>query len=243
MTTKASAQTLKRPQDTGHPFDIDVETLVALYPPNEEPTPVPLYQVERLRESMWMLATFFERRLDVVLGDNNNVYCYDANGELITVAPDVFIAFGVQNRDESLWDGSYFVGRDGRPSPIFVMEIGSESTWANDLTDKMDMYAGMGVPEYWLLDVTGGRWYKFPLKGYRLVDDVYVEIEMTNLADGSTRGHSESLGLDLCWEDGDIRLYDPATCGYLLNRKETQSALEAAEVENARLRALLAERE
>ncbi len=40
------------------------------------------------------------------------------------------------------------------------------------------------------------------------------------MGERSYRGHSAVLGLDLCWEDGQLRWYDPATGRYLLTYDE-----------------------
>ena len=42
-------------------------------------------------------------------------------------------------------------------------------------------------------------------------------------------GRSEVLGLDICWEDTQLRWYDPAAQRYLLTFDETEDARIAAE--------------
>ena len=42
-------------------------------------------------------------------------------------------------------------------------------------------------------------------------------------------GHSDALGLDLCWEDGRLRWWDPETQSYLLTFDEERDARIAAE--------------
>ena len=46
----------------------------------------------------------------------------------------------------------------GKP-PDFVLEVASESTASNDTGDKRDLYARMGVAEYWRFDASGGDFY------------------------------------------------------------------------------------
>ena len=67
-------------------------------------------------------------------------------------------------------------------------------------------------------------------------------------------GHSDAQGLDLCWEDGRLRWWDPATQSYLLTfdeerdvriaEAEARAATEArADSAEARVRELEAELE
>ena len=109
------------------------------------------------------------------------------------------------------------------------MEIGSPSTSTTDLVDKRELYARLGIGEYWRFDSTGGDFYGEPLVGERLVEGEYRRIGLEREADGMLRGHSPALGLDLCWDDGRLRYYDPAADRWLLNQMEEQVARESAE--------------
>ena len=42
-------------------------------------------------------------------------------------------------------------------------------------------------------------------------------------------GHSEVLGLDLCWREGELRFRDPSTGKFLLTPEEQQAARIEAE--------------
>jgi Uma2 family endonuclease len=119
-----------------------------------------------------------------------------------------------------------------------VLEIASETTAENDVTGKRDDYAAFVIPEYWRFDPSGGEYYPAGLAGDRLVDGVYRPIGITVTDDGHSRGHSEVLGLDICWEDGQLRWYDPETGRYLRTFDEEAEARLAAE---ERVRALEAE--
>ena len=44
------------------------------------------------------------------------------------------------------------------------------------------------------------------------------------MGDEIYRGHSDALNLDLCWEDGELRWYDPVAGRYLLTYKEVAEA-------------------
>ena len=127
--------------------------------------------------------------------------------------PDLLIAFNVNPATHRARKG-YLIPEQGKP-PDFVMEVASETGRERDEVVKRAAYARMGVPEYWRFDDTGGRWHSAALAGDRLVDGAYQPIEIHETADGGYWGHSESLNLDLCWERGELRWYDPVGQRYL----------------------------
>jgi Uma2 family endonuclease len=47
---------------------------------------------------------------------------------------------------------SQFIDLDRRPAPDLVAEI-SDTALASDLDEKKQLYAALGIPEYWLVDV------------------------------------------------------------------------------------------
>ena len=53
-----------------------------------------------------------------------------------------------------------------------MVEIASEGTLRWDADEKRDIYAGMGVAEYWRFDPTGG-WFTPMMVGGRLVGGEY----------------------------------------------------------------------
>ena len=53
------------------------------------------------------------------------------------------------------------------------------------------------------------------------------------------RGHSPVLGLDLCWDDGRLRYYDPVADRWLMNQMEEHAAREYAEARLAEMEAEL----
>ena len=62
-----------------------------------------------------------------------------------------------------------------------------------------------------------------------MADGEYVRIETVQGPDGVIRGHSEWLGLDLCWDNGHLRYYDPKAGEYLRDLQESEAARLAAE--------------
>ena len=153
--------------------------------------------------------------------------------------PDLLIAFGVDPATIIAHRG-YSIEEWGKP-PDFVLEIASENTAENDVTVKRDDYAAFGIPEYWRFDPSGGEYYGTGLAGDRLVDGAYQPISITETDDRHSWGRSGVLGLDLCWEDGQLRWYDPAAGRYLLTFDEEAEAHIAAQDErDAERRARLA---
>ena len=143
--------------------------------------------------------------------------------------PDLLVAFGV-GRKRIITDRGYSIEHWGKP-PDFVLEIASETTAENDVTGKRDDYAAFGVPEYWLFDPSGGEYYGTSIAGNRLVEGAYQSIDIVKVDDSHYCGHSEVLGLDLCWEDGWLRWYDPAARRYLRTLDEEAEERIAAEEE------------
>ena len=154
------------------------------------------------------------------------------------LVPDLLIAFDVEPGPIIRRRG--YAIDDVRKPPDFVLEIASIHTARNDERGKRVAYALYGVTEYWRFDPTGGEFYVSGLAGDRLGADgrSYDPIQIHRLADGSLWGHSRVLNLDLCWEDGGLRWYDPAAQRYL----DTYDEEADGRIEE-RVRRLLAEGE
>jgi hypothetical protein len=76
------------------------------------------------------------------------------------------------------------------------------------------------------------------LAGGRLVNGVYQPILIHQIDDDRYWGHSEVLNLDVCWEYGELRWYDPVARRYLPTFDDEADARIAAE---AHIRELEAE--
>ena len=147
--------------------------------------------------------------------------------------PDLLVAFNV-NRALAVEQKGYSIRDQGKP-PDLVLEVASESTGENDIGDKRRDYANFGIPEYWRYDPTGGARHGAPLGGDRLVGGTYEPVEIVEVAPDHFHGHSEVLGLDACWDHGQLRWYDPAQEQHLMTFREEMDARIAAE---ARIREL-----
>ena len=204
-----------------------------LYPPNEESRPDGMRQEIVITQQLHVFRELFRDRSDVVMSTNNFIY-YEQGNPRARVAPDWYVAFGV-NPEAIISRESYLLWEVGKV-PEFVLEIASRSTWRNDLGRKRDLYAALGVAEYWRFDPTGNRYYPVPLAGERLVDGEYQPIDTVTGADGVIFGYSRELDVTICWDNGEFRLRNPRTGEDILRYEEERAARLAAEAENERLR-------
>ena len=201
------------------------------YPDSDgEPMAENDHQLTAMLDAISSLREWFDDREDVYAGGDMLIY-YQMNDNETRVAPDVFVVLGVDSRHKR---DSWIVWREGK-APDIVMELASGSTWRRDMREKRDIYAEMGVIEYWRFDPTSNYFFP-PLAGERLGDGEYTTIELTTNREGVVWGRSTVLGLDICvLPDGNMRFYDPVSRQWLRTHHETEEALRAAEEENRRL--------
>ena len=177
---------------------------------------IPLtYAVDRLRYH-------FRNRADVYASGNLLIY-YEEGNRRASVAPDVFVVFGVRNVERSsyrLWEES--------KAPDFVLEITSRTTRREDQTRKRELYRRLGVREYWQYDPTRD-YLKPPLQGLELVGEDYERLPGRELADGTLALRSEVLGLELHLAGRRLRFHDPQTRDDLPDLAETGDRLLEAE--------------
>ena len=98
-----------------------------------------------------------------------------------------------------------------------------------DLGSKRELYAELGVGEYWRYDATGGEFYGESLVGERLLDGEYRRVELRHESYGCIWSHSEALNLDLWWVDGELRFWDPVADRWLLSQEEERDGRLVAE--------------
>ena len=220
----------------------DRRYLWAMYPHNIEPLPDAFTQKPHFFYVNDAISAWFGDRDDVVVGGDNFVYHRDGDSKA-SFAPDCFVAMGV-NKDEVEEDGSYYVWRAGKMID-FAMEIASPSTADKDLRAKYFLYESLAVPEYWMLDPTGGRLYGVPLMGYRCVDGVFVPIPVDSSRPGVVVGYCEILGLEFRWneERQEFRIVDPVTGKYFVTYLEYRERAERAEAALAHSEAALTDSE
>ena len=189
--------------------------------------PEAMQQEQPMQEFLGLLAsrfTDFGQRPDTFLS-SNTILCYDPDDLNVRVSPDVYLAFGVDThaiRERRL----YLPWEAGKP-PDWVLEVASVSTGREDVGRKRDIYARIGVPEYWRFDPRDGAYHGEKLAGDRLMAGGYEPIELTTAPDGILKGYSAILGLSLCWDNNWPRLYDPTTNTYLETWQQERVARRA----------------
>ena len=225
--------TVKTPARTAFPIipyrkttEIDYDSLD--FDPHESvEKPDAMEQHEEQWEAYTLLRRYFAgygKRPDVFVDYDSNI-CYDPDDLRRHVSPDVYIVFGVDAaavRSRKI----YLPWEAGKP-PDFVMEVASSSTARVDVERKPDIYEAIAAQEYWMHDPTGGCHYGEPLRGRRLVNGKYQDIELTREPDGVLKGYSEVLGLSLAWDAGLPRLYDHASGRYLESVEELETDRDA----------------
>jgi Uma2 family endonuclease len=183
-----------------------------------------------IRQLVSILEARYEHDPSVLVAGPTNII-YDSARRGSYVAPDCYVVFGVDTKTIKRHRKSYRIEEWG-PVPSFVMEVASESTAANDLGRKRELYAQIGVPEYWRLD-RSGEYYGTPLVGERLVDGEYQAIELHREDSGDVWSRSEALGVDFYYREEDgVGLFlvrDSGTGEWLNDLAGERAAREAAE--------------
>ena len=192
------------------------------------PLPDGEYQAPLYISILGTLRTHFGDVPGARVNGDTFIYYVEGNSRR-SVSPDCYVVFGLSEAAlESLsleGNNTYLLWEVGKP-PDFILEIGSSSTARTDLESKRDLYAEIGVGEYWRYDGTGGEFYGEALVGERLVDGEYRRLEMRREDDGRVWSHSEALNLDLWWVDGELRFWDPAAEQWLLSHEEERAGRE-----------------
>ena len=191
------------------------------YPEKPDEFPDAMYQFPKLTHTMDILLWRYEDRPDVLVSGDNAIY-YQQGNPRVHRSPDGFIAFGV-DRDAILQENGYKVWEVGKP-PDWVLEIASPSTARVDLGIKREIYASIGIGEYWRFDASGGEYYGEPLVGEFLQDGEYRRLEMRTSEDGMAWAHSPALNLDIHWGEVRLHYYDPVKGEWLLDLREERAA-------------------
>ena len=192
------------------PFPYAPTETADLYPESDGK---PMAETERhfreLLKNFNRLENHFAHIPDVyVLGDM--MMYYEEGNPRKSISPDIFVAFGIGKKERRI----YKIWEEGKP-PDFVLEFASKGTYRTDLTRKVQLYAEIGIREYFVYDVDK-RYLPAPLLGFRLMGDAYVEIPA--LANG--RIPSVTLGLEFYVLEDSLGIYDPESEEWLKTSDE-----------------------
>ena len=195
---------------------------VVVYPDTDDlPMPEGGFQFNAVSYAVLALRVHFAHRDDVFVAGNMFVYDREGNPNS-SLAPDVFVVFGIPNHTRStflLWE---------ERTPDFVMEIASASTVERDRVEKRRRYATLGVKEYWQYDPVGTL-LEPPLRGSMLAGGEYAALPSRELADGAVEVYSPVLGLHVRMAGEILRFHDPATGRDLLTHQDEARARQDAE--------------
>lgn len=183
--------------------------------------------VKAITDLYCVLQAHFATSPDVFVAANLLLY-YEEGNPKARKTPDVMVVKGVDKRERR----SFFTWVEKRV-PAVVFEFISEATWEEDLVNKKDVYAQLGVSEYFLYDPYA-EYLTEPLLGYQLKGQRYAE-----LPHRATGLNCQELGLRLIADGPYLRVIDAKSGTLLAHAFEVYERQLAAEAEAARLRALL----
>ena len=230
-------------------------TDASIFYPEEDGEPMAVSDLHRriLMRTLQVFDEHFKQNSEVYVSGDILMYYVEGDPRK-SVSPDVLVAFGLGKKPRR----NYLVWIEGKV-PDFAMEFSSKNTYQNDLGRKMELYASLGIRDYFLCDIEG-LYLPAPLMGFTSVDGRYVPIS-ANVDDGL---HSPALNLDFHIDDvgrwlhtpvrnldfpADVMglgIYDPVRDAWLQTPAESalaQAELATARAETAEARAETAEAE
>ena len=219
----------------------------------------PMGETDEHRDAMirhiQILQDYYRGQRVYVSGDL--LVYYEQGNPRKYVVPDAFVVKGIAPKSHRV----YKTWVEGK-GPEVVIETTSRKTRRKDMVDKPQLYARLGVKEYFLFD-PDQEYLDPPLQGYHLSGTDYARIPPDNAGTLT----SQELGLRLCVEQGCLQFYRLDTGERLLApteraaaesdranreadarqreveaRKREAEARKAAEAELARLREELSRR-
>lgn len=191
---------------------------------------------DALIRAVQTLQAFFKHRPDVYVSGNMMLYYVKGNPRL-SLSPDVQVTFGVPKLPERR---VYLTWVEG-VAPQFIIELTSASTRRVDVMRKRELYAALGVQEYFLYDPLS-EYLRPPLQGMALRDGELQPMERD--AEGGYL--SRALGLRLTLIDGALQFVEPSSGAVLLGpieRAQAEAARAEAEAARADAEAARAEAE
>lgn len=180
--------------------------------------------ISLIADLLKILRLFFKDHKDVFLSGNMNLY-YEEGKPNKWYAPDLLIAFGVPNHERS----SYQVWKE-KVFPQVIIEIASERTWENDVSEKYKFYSDNGVEEYYILDPEFA-YLPAPMLAFHRQNGRLLSANIEN-----NRIFSPRLGLEIVRVENNFRLFNPKTDKFLLTLEEAQAELERLQAEIEKLK-------
>ena len=221
-----------------------VPTDETVFYPEEDGKPMAVSDLHRriLMRTLQVFDEYFKQYPDAYVSGDILMY-YVEGAPRKSVSPDVLVAFGLGKKPRP----NYLVWVEGKV-PDFAMEFSSKNTYQNDLGRKMELYASLGIQDYFLCDIEG-LYLPSPLMGFTLVDGLYVPISADaegglhsaalnldfHIGDVGRWLHSPTPNLDFPAEVMGLGIYDPIEEAWL--QTPAESALAQAELALARAEA------
>ena len=200
--------------------------------PDSDGQPMAVSDLHRriLTRTLEVLDTHFAERPEVYVSGDILMYYVEGDPRK-SVAPDVLVTFGMGKKNRR----TYLVWNEGKV-PDFAMEFSSKGTYRKDLGRKMELYASLGIQDYFLYDAEG-LYLPSPIMGFTLVDGVYTPI----LESPNRRLHSTALGLDFSVGEVGLGIYDPVAGAWLQTPAESATARADREATRAELQTIRAD--
>ena len=205
-----------------------------IYPHTDgEPMSVNDYHRQAIIWTLQALEAHYAKNPDVYV--SGDIFLYYREGDpRKSISPDVLVSFGINKKPRY----SYKTWEEGK-APDFVMEFSSKGTYEKDLGEKMDIYASLEIPDYFLFDAEG-LFLPTPLMGFTLEAGAYVAIPPDD-DDGGIR--SSVLGLDFRMQGPEIRIFDPVANEWVQTVAEQAEARADQEATRADQEATRADQE
>ena len=187
----------------------------------------------------YKLIRYLVTALELFLGDKKDVFIaanlrlsYSEKQPLKWYAPDVLVAFGVENKERS----SYQLSTE-KVMPQVIFEVTSAQTADKDLGEKCLMYARLGVEEYYLLDPERAVLFN-PMLAFQHQNGKLSPAILSN-----NKIFSPRLGLEIGDTGDAFRLYNPETKEFLFSTEEMANQVLQEKSEIKELKNRIAELE
>ena len=191
--------------------------------PSEDGKPMAFnsLQARKMVDLEYLLRYRYSKREDVFIGIDLLMY-YTEGPYPQRVAPNVFVSFDVPSYPREI----YRLAEEGKP-PDWIIEVASPPKYRYDLGGKKDLYAELGVGEYFVYDPRGDM-HDPRLRGWVLRSGAYVELADLGRPRVPVALRSEALGLEFHFNGADLRLWDRSTASYLWTLAESERSIEIA---------------